>query len=377
VRAVVLLFLGACSFERGSLTNEDVPKDAPADVPDGMGSGSGSDGGDGGGGNPTSLRQKTITIGNGVVGTHTSFPLWVSLTDSDLAARASANGADIHFVAGGTDLDYQIQSWTKSNGRLDAWVRVPSLAAGTQIAIRYGDATAAHAQNAPATFTGYSAVWHLEDSLTTTTIVDARGTANGTASQLQTSDSITGKLGRGIDFDGGNNEITFANPLTGTTAHTVSLWVDQRMTNSNDALVVLGTGATNQSRWFHSRFNTATIAVGFYGNDFVNVDEDIIADGWVLLHWVYEAGINRRSRLYRDGVLVAGPFDHDPGINTTGSAGYLGNAPQAFGPNMGLNGTLDEVRIINVARSADWIAAEAANQSAPSTFYTVGPEQTP
>ena len=60
-----------------------------------------------------------------------------------------------------------------------------------------------------------------------------------------------------------------------------------------------------------------------------------------------------------------------------GTAGYLGNAPIIFGTNMGLNATLDEVRIINVARSASWIAAEAANQANPSTFYSVSAEQTP
>jgi hypothetical protein len=60
-----------------------------------------------------------------------------------------------------------------------------------------------------------------------------------------------------------------------------------------------------------------------------------------------------------------------------GTAGVLGNANNAFGSNMGLNATLDEVRIIATARSADWIAAEALNQTTPGSFYTVGVEVTP
>jgi hypothetical protein len=43
--------------------------------------------------------------------------------------------------------------------------------------------------------------------------------------------------------------------------------------------------------------------------------------------------------------------------------------------NMGINATLDEVRISTVARTHGWISTERANQSAPSTFYAVGVEE--
>jgi hypothetical protein len=39
------------------------------------------------------------------------------------------------------------------------------------------------------------------------------------------------------------------------------------------------------------------------------------------------------------------------------------------------NGFIDDVRISNAARSADWIRTEYNNQVLPSTFYTVGGEQ--
>jgi hypothetical protein len=37
-------------------------------------------------------------------------------------------------------------------------------------------------------------------------------------------------------------------------------------------------------------------------------------------------------------------------------------------------GSLDEVRVSNAVRSADWIATEYNNQSSPATFYTLGSE---
>ena len=373
MRLLLIGLLAGCSFEHGiptPLTGDASPSDV-AVGPDA------SDAGDAGDDPPIpALREKTITINAGVTGTHADFPLWVSLTDTDLAADARNDGTDIHFVQAGAPLDYEIQSWTKSTGRLDAWVRVPALSTGTQIAIRYGDLTAAHAPDPAGTFGAYAAVWHLDDSLATTAIADARGQHAGAAAGMNPSASKPARLGRGIDFDGGADQITFTNPITGNTAHTISMWIDQRGTNDNDAIIVLGTGNQNQARWFHSRFDDDTIAVGFYGNDYTDVNENVIGGGWVLLHWVFE-GANRITRIYRNGTLVAGPRQLGGGIDTAGTDGYLGNAPSKFGVNMGLNATLDEVRIIAAARSPAWIAAEAANQTSPSTFYTVGSEQTP
>jgi Concanavalin A-like lectin/glucanases superfamily/IPT/TIG domain len=40
------------------------------------------------------------------------------------------------------------------------------------------------------------------------------------------------------------------------------------------------------------------------------------------------------------------------------------------------NGTLDEVRVSNAVRSADWISTEYHNQNSPSTFYSVGSSTT-
>jgi hypothetical protein len=359
VRWPAAIVLCACSFSPGASAI-----DAGGDGPDLDGPG-------------TVLRQKTLTVTATIAGTHAGFPLWLDVTDAELAAHARTDGSDLHFVdpLGGA-LAYQLQRWDQATGRLEAWVRVPSLSSGTQLVLRYGDASAAHPPASAGVFLEYAAVWHLEDDPTGTTIIDARGATPGVASDLAASASVPGQLGRAIDFGGGAGQILFTNPLSGNTAHTISMWVDQRATTDNDAMVVLGNGVQHQARWFHSRFDGATIAVGFYSNDFPNPGHDIQGAGWVLLHWVYE-GANRMTRLYRDGQLVAGPRQHNPNVNTQGTDGFLGNAPGAFGQNMGLHAALDEVRILASARSAEWIAAEAANQRAPQTFFTIGPEQLP
>ena len=93
-------------------------------------------------------------------------------------------------------------------------------------------------------------------------------------------------------------------------------------------------------------------------------------DGWVLVHWVFENGT---SRLYRDGVLQD-TNPHSAGINTQGMEGYIGYAPALWG-TCGLTGSLDEIRLATVARSAGWISTEYANQKSPTSFYGVGNEE--
>ena len=148
----------------------------------------------------------------------------------------------------------------------------------------------------------------------------------------------------------------------------------QEATDDNDALVVLGTGACSEARWLHTRYDDQEVALGFYCDDWPDSGADIQGDGWTLLHWTYAAG---ESRLYVDGAAVGSPFAHTDPPDTQGADGFIGNVPASagFGANMGLNGSVDEVRIATRVRSPAWVAAEFANQSDPASFYAVGPEE--
>jgi hypothetical protein len=328
-------------------------------------------------GPPGTVRRKQITIDPArVTGDLAAFPVWIVLAaDADLAARATASGADLHFTgAGGTPLPYQLQRWTQATGHLEAWVKVDlDDDLPTVVELRYGEPGAAHAPDPPAVFSSaFAAVWHLDDPLAAATVAEATGQRAGTAmGGLGPADQIAARLGGGIDFDGNDDQIQFVNPFAGGGSHTFSAWVNQRTATVYDSVVTVGNPATNQSRWFHSHFMEG-VSAGFFANDLPGSVANIENDGWVLLHWTW-SGATRQSRVYVNGAQVdsrtlAGT------VNTQGAAGYLGYAPSAWGP-AALNGTLDEVRLSTAERSAGWIATEHANQSAPQTFYTVGPEQ--
>jgi hypothetical protein len=381
--ALALLALAACRATPDLAYDADSGRaDSDAGVTDAGGADSStpSDAAPVGDASGSAARKKAITIDpTKVPDALTDFPVWVDLADPEIAARAQTDGRDLFFTAtDGAPLAHEIRGWDPAKAHLTAWVRVPQVSstAPTVIYLRYGDATGAPAPAPSAVFSSsFVAVWHLDDALADPAIADATGAHAGTGVGLTSAQQVAAQLGGGVAFTGGNDEITFTNPLTGNGPHTISVWVSQRTTADNDALVVLGNGACGQSRWLHSRFNAATIAVGFYCNDWANPNVDVQNAGWTLLHWVFE-GANDTSRLYKNGALVAGPFTHSgTAIDSQGTGGHLGNAPAAWGPNMGAHATMDEARIATVARSPAWIGAEYANQSSPSTFYAVGPEE--
>ncbi|TLX79080.1 MAG: LamG domain-containing protein [Thaumarchaeota archaeon] len=70
--------------------------------------------------------------------------------------------------------------------------------------------------------------------------------------------------------------------------------------------------------------------------------------------------------LYINGTRVGSSTTaHQSGTPSSFYVGTYSSLSELF------NGNLDEIRISNIARSANWIATEYNNQASPSTFFTV------
>ena len=328
---------------------------------------------------------KSITVDNTkVAGDVTDFPVWISLAgDTDLEAHARDDHGDVYFTdASGMPIAYEITAWDRASGTLQAWVRADHLtpAGGTQdtneMIVRFGGGDAPLASNGSTVFDNrYAAVWHLEKG--TSTIPDATGQVPGTL--VGNAPPSAGQLGNGLTFSGAASSITFTNPITGNGASTFSAWVDQANVSGtvySYSLIVVGTALTDQSRWFYSRYGggSDSVAAGLYSDDHVPAPAEVLPTGtWKKLDWVY--GTDKKSHIYVDGVEVGGGTTLGTAA-TAGATGVLANAPPGYAPpgdSMAFNGVLDEVRISDTPRSANWLKTAFNNQSSPSTFYTVGP----
>src|SRR5664279_2855594 len=111
-----LALVGACGFK---------PLPAATGGDDGGGSDSSividAPGPDGNDAQESNARRKPITFVK-PASNQSDFPVWIDLTDAEIATRALANGHDIYFTAanGSTRLDHEIASWDPTSHRLRA-----------------------------------------------------------------------------------------------------------------------------------------------------------------------------------------------------------------------------------------------------------------
>jgi hypothetical protein len=380
-----LIALAACSFSRpGNVAPGDGAR-APdgrlidARVQDAIDAGSDIASGAG--------FEKPITVQAGkVAGDVSDFPLWIALSgDPDLEAHATADHADVYFTdASGSAVAFEITAWDRGSGVLQAWVRAAQLTTATGqnpdpnlFYLRYGGSAGPLASGGAAVFDNdFAAVWHLDGD--TASLADATGHTPAMPTGALTSGA--GQLGNGLAMTGGY--ATFTNPVTGNGASTLSAWVLETTPTAGqyaDAILVLGAGVQNESRWFYSMYNGGggNIAAGLYSDDDVT-NTSTAAGTWTRLDWTYGGAGSPTSQLYKNGAAVGAPATLGA-ANTASGTAYLGFAPAAYsdGNSMNFVGTLDEVRIASTARTAAWIATEYANQSSPSTFYAVGSAQVP
>lgn len=118
---------------------------------------------------PGYLYRLPLTIqGAQVAGALADFPVLVQITNAALAQAAQADGSDLVFTTpAGTLLAFEMKAFDRSAGRLTAWVKVPSLAAGVNqgLWLHYGNAGAASlADPAGVWDADFVMVQHLEEA---------------------------------------------------------------------------------------------------------------------------------------------------------------------------------------------------------------------
>ncbi|MEQ8525855.1 DUF2341 domain-containing protein [Gracilimonas sp.] len=297
----------------------------------------------------------------------TDFPVLISLTENDFRTTGngggveSPNGYDIVFTSadGSTVLDHELESYNASTGEILFWVRFPTLNAtsDTEFFVYYGNSSQTTDQSVNTTWnSGYQMVLHLDSDLSDATSNGNNGSTSGTS-------VIPGIIGDGRDFNAGsgNDIITIPDDpsieITGDI--TISFWMNGSNLNSVGPDLVTK-GAYNSSYAVYY-FNNITV-----NDDGTAFDGSALNDGQDYYVTFTNSSTNGRT-IYIDGaqdVTNGTAFNFTPnGDNLTLSSG-----------DFQFDGMMDEVRISNVARSADWIATEYSNQNAPGSFISEIPD---
>lgn len=284
-------------------------------------------------------------------------------------AELRPNGQDLRFFdAGGAPLAHQIARWDPA-GESYIWLRVPRIDAASStdhVWMHYGNSAAADGQSAEDVWdVGYEAVWHLDGAdLTDSTRNDYDAVRVGATDD-------DGVIAGGKAFDAASMQYLDTSFDASLGTYTVEAWVRGEAVPVEDLSVgVVHRGPSFQLNWNH-------LEADFRGGAGVRTNGDWFGASfgplsgltWYWLTATYDGDV---LRTYRDGVLVtenAGPMGDPDAPNPA-------NTPATIGKHATLDlffdGSVDEVRLSGVARSADWVAAQHASMT--DRFVTVGPQ---
>jgi len=344
---------------------------------------------------PTTNFEKcmNITISNAGSSTLANFPAYINLThDNDMLP----DFRDIRFYdspcnQGGNPLDFEIENYT-TNDRAHVWVRIPSLPTeGKNISIYYkNNSFVSSGENPTGVWdSNYVGVWHMKEvNATDSTQYGNDGNESGGVTL-----NSSGKIDSALSFDGtdefinisDDDSLSFGNSTTDSPI-TISAWIKM-----NDA--------TEFKIFEKGDYDGGTIEYYFRTGDQGSGNDDNlifrtydISEGdaigrqyltpltsyeyqWIYVVATYNGNMSTSGiKLYLNGIRID-DYDYDYG------SGYVAmenlEAPVWIGryTTYYANGTIDEVRISDTNRSADWINQSYMMVTNQSNYVTFGAEE--
>jgi hypothetical protein len=273
---------------------------------------------------------------------------------------ALPNAGDLSFAdaSGTAALPYEVDQWN-TNGASTVWVGVPLLSSNSSIWMYWGNPAATTSLGSSNVWlnANYQIVYHLEQ--TNFPYLDSTGqypATNGVA-PLPTN----GIVGLGADFD--NAPYLTPGPVSLGTNFTLSSWVNYSP-SANQLSVIWANGpggyGNNEILLYVNLYNTVDrefvveTGNGSSGGAQVGTPSGSVTFGvWHLLTASIDA-VNGIARLYIDG------FDQtatSPSITTFQTTNYLTLGSLYPGPNLFMDGALDEARFRSGLSDSNWVWA--------------------
>ena len=318
----------------------------------------------------------------------TNFPLLVSATYPYLSSAATgggvtnASGYDIIFTsdaAGTIPLPFERESYVASSGAVTFWIQLPTVSHTTDTVIYmfYGNSSVTTDQSNKSGVwdSNFKGVWHLPNG---TSLSANDSTSNGNNGTVGGATATSGVINGGAKFAGSSGQKidvgdSSSVQITGT-AITLEAWVNTSESNPSYWERILTKEVTNNASPFfgfalircagtnHVQMGIATSS----GNLGVCSASSLAMGNWDHLVGTYDGS---HLRIYVNGALDNSLAETGSILGTSQDV-VIGTDPFSSGETF--NGNVDEVRVSNSVRSADWIATEYTNQAFPSAFYSVG-----
>ncbi|WP_183577995.1 DUF2341 domain-containing protein [Mucilaginibacter sp. X5P1] len=329
------------------------------------------------------------TTSLGITSNQTSFPYLVTITDASLVISTTSCNNKVQFPNGPAydfafvdatagEVPYQVVSYNQTAGTLLVWVQVPTLTHSTNnlLTFYFGSITAP-ANHTTAFYqstwpSDYQAVYHLDEGSPSASAIDA--TTHVNAGTQTSTTAVAGKIGSAYSFNGSSSKIVASAPASVGGNFTFSAWVYVNTLQASQGIV------TDENLISGGRLglytNASAVKAVVEAKTTVLTLSDLLASGGTNLSagtWYYVQGVcSTVAIITTTQTYVNGAPDR----LSTGASLSITPGPIVIGQDFGgvniMNGIIDEVRISNIAKSADWIKAEYVDQNNPAGFCSSG-----
>ncbi|HMA63905.1 MAG TPA: DUF2341 domain-containing protein, partial [Chitinispirillaceae bacterium] len=318
------------------------------------------------------LYLNTTANAAAVSGNVTNFPVVIRLTNNNFNFnQAQSHGEDIRFLKpDNTPLVYEIEQWDSVNGKAEIWVKADTVYGNDSthyLMMYWGNKDVPDNSSSTMVFDtidGFQGVWHMGQAGNTAVLDATRNNFNGTPSGMSTTASVNGMIGNALRFDGSSSYIA----LTGTAGstlnfpqngnYTLSAWVYTEVIDGNAHYIL---SKSNNS--YNLDLSTKDLWEIYDVEDGLGLQS--VYTQPTSKQWKYLTGVckGKNMQLYVDGVCMDSTVIIISGVpHNSGSDVHIGKRADS---NYGYwNGMIDEVRLLNVALSPDWIKLCFMNQRA-------------
>jgi hypothetical protein len=323
----------------------------------------------------------TSPSGANISGDVHGFPVLVRLSAARFDfAEAAKNGDDIRFSkADGSPLPYEIERWDPVTELAEVWVKIDTVYGNNDrqyIVMYWGAPATSSMSNGPAVFdtaNGFQGVWHLSEAGNAIARDATWNRYDGVPSDTAPA-GAEGTIGPCRSFNGSSNCIR----MNGTAdsklnfpengIYTVSAWAN---TDTLDNGYHMVTGKGNEQYFIGLKRSIPDTTMRWEFVEYHN------KEGWQITQefpsaktWAYLVGVRRGTTqyLYVNGELVDSTIEVTPPIASRNMGDdvtigrFLSVSAYAMEGKCPFLGKIDEVRISNVNRSADWVKLCYMNQ---------------
>lgn len=283
----------------------------------------------------------------------------------------SSKGHDLRFWSadGKSELNYEIEEWNPE-GISYIWVQVPSLGSNTDyIRATWGNRN--HTTKPPYATDGavwaerYVGVYHLNEKGTAARRDSSPGANDGTAQDFDKNEAARGKVAGGDRFDGAKNCVRIGNKQAFrlTDQVTLSAWIKADKWDGDNVII-----RKDSDYRLYNREGDMSLKLPGVGGEIVKAPMHEFKTGrWYHIVGAYDrVGGKNNMILYVNGVK-RDTRTETAAIRASNDDIFIGqksNRSQTF------NGIIDEARISNIARSADWVQASYMTVAENDKFIT-------